>query len=218
MDNFQVHVVAEHRHDIRTFIFAQQTVIHKNTSELVTNRSMKQGGRNGRIHATRQRANDMAITDLFADLFNRDVFVGVHRPIARESGDTDKVLVQFCAARRVVDFGVELNAVKVARRIRKYRVGRVGGRSVNLKPRCDFSDVITVGHPDLLIPIREPSVQKIKRGLLRHLRATKFGSATATRNFAALNVAAQLLHHRLLAVTNAQNRNAHGPQPFGGAG
>ena len=63
--------------------------------------------------------------------------------------------------------------------------------------------MVAVAHPDLLVTLGEPTFQNRQLVLRRHK-----GAPELCRAMARLNLAAQLMHHHLLAITDAQNRNA----------
>ncbi len=52
------------------FIFPEQTVIHKNTEELITNSFVNQSGNHRWIHATWEAANYFIVTNLFSNALN----------------------------------------------------------------------------------------------------------------------------------------------------
>ena len=139
-----------------------------------------------------------------ADLGDHLLAVGAHGPITLEPGELDEVLVKLGAFRGVVHLGVELHRVKAARGVGGDGKGRVGRGAVDLEAGRDFRHVVAVAHPDLLIPRLEPARQE-RAGLVGRgdVSLAKFGGAVA-----AFDVAAQAMHHDLLAIADAKDRHA----------
>mmetsp|Transcript_11559 Transcript_11559/g.18596 ORF Transcript_11559/g.18596 Transcript_11559/m.18596 type:complete len:391 (-) Transcript_11559:6-1178(-) len=203
VDHLQVHVVAEHADHFVRLVFAQQAVVDKHTGELVADGFMQQGCSHGAVNAARQRTDDVLVANLGFDLLNHLGAVGAHGPVAFETGQFHKVLIELCAVWSVVHFWVELHRIKVTLCVGGDSVRCVGRGAVDLKARCDFANVITVGHPDLLVAFGEPAVENVQRLVWRHIGAAKFGGAVA-----AFDVAAQLGHHGLLTVADAKDWHA----------
>ena len=64
--------------------------------------------------------------------------------------------------------------------------------------------MIAMAHPDLFAPVEKPAGQKVDAlGPVLHVGAAEFGGAFSTQD-----LAAQHLHHHLLAVADAQDRHA----------
>jgi hypothetical protein len=100
--------------------------------------------------------------------------------------------------------GVELHGEEAARRIGGDGEGRVGRGSVDLKARGKLRDMVAMAHPDLFAAFGEPAVKQRKlRGGGRHEGAAEFGGAVAS-----LHLAAQKVHHHLLAIADAQDGHA----------
>ena len=74
-----------------------------------------------------------------------------------------------------------------------------------------FRHVVAVAHPDLLIPRLEPARQE-RAGLVG---GGDEGLAKLSRAVAAFDVAAQAMHHDLLAIADAQDRHTHVKHAFG---
>ncbi len=218
MDQRQIVMFAEHRDDLLGFAQAHQPVIDIDTSQLLTNRLMDQNSGDRAVNAARKRADHPARTDLLTDFADRFFAVSAHRPIALEPGKTDEVFVQLRTFGGVVNLGVELDGVKVARRIGSDGKGRVGRGAVNMKTRSDFRDMVAMAHPDLFASAIEPAVKQRHtvdgRG---HIGAAKLGGAMA-----AFNATTKAMHHDLLTIADAKDRHAHGERrlrrhrrPFG---
>ena len=111
------------------FLLAHQPVVDVDAGQPVADRPVDEGGRHGRVHATRERADHEPVR---ADSRGVGVDPGAGcRPTVRSmkfagvqvglgAGDPDdEVAEDVAAARRVDDLGVELDAVEVARRRRR---------------------------------------------------------------------------------------------------
>ena len=65
----------------------------------------------------------------------------------------------------------------------------------------------------MCLPSTKPAVQNIQRSLWGDIGTAKFCGAMST-----FHTSAQLMHHDLLTIANAQNRNAHVKRGLGCAG
>ncbi len=82
--------------------------------------------------------------------------------------------------------------------------GAFGRGAVDLEAGGDGRDVVAVAHPDLFARFQEPAGQQVDALVCgRHI-----GAAELCRAMAALDLAAQHLHHHLLAIADAQHRHA----------
>ena len=70
----------------------------------------------------------------------------------------DEVLIELCAVGCVVDLGVELHRVEIARHVSGDRERRVWRGAINLKAGGDGGDVVAVAHPDLFFFVVKPAV------------------------------------------------------------
>ena len=204
VNELHVVVVAEHGDHFLALVEAKKAVVDENAGQLVADRLVKEDGGNRGIHAARQAADDFLVTHLFADLRDRLLAVGAHGPIALAPGDIDEVLIELLAVGRVMHFRVELHRVEMARDVGGDGERRVGRGTVDLEARGDFADMIAVAHPHLLAVGLEPAVQQIEPVVLRRDE----GTAEFRGHMPALHLAAEQMHHRLLAVADAENRNA----------
>ena len=73
--------------------------------------------------------------------------------------------------------------------------------------------MVTMAHPDLLVTFGEPAIKDIQPAFRRDKGTAELGGAVA-----AFDLAAQLVHHHLLAVTDAQDRHAIVENLLRGAG
>ncbi len=105
---------------------------------------------------------------------------------------------------------MELHRVEIARKVGGDGEGRVGRGAVNLEARGELGHMVAMAHPDLL-PLRpEPALQEIgARARGCDIGAPEFGGAVA-----AFNLSAQHMHHHLLAVADAQHRDAQRKHRF----
>ena len=71
-------VVAEH---VFKLVFAEQTMVHKDTCELVANSAIKQNGCDRTIHATREGKDNALITNLLFELRNGSLYKVSGSPI-----------------------------------------------------------------------------------------------------------------------------------------
>ena len=84
---WQVVVLAEHGDDIGRLVLTHQAVVDEDAGQLVADCLMDQQGRNGRVDAAGQAADDCLVADLLADAVNGLLTIGGHRPVALDAGD-----------------------------------------------------------------------------------------------------------------------------------
>ena len=144
------------------------------------------------------------VADLFADIGNGLVAIGGHRPVALQTGDlVDEIGKQLGAIGRVHDFRMELHGIEFLGFI-----GDEGERSVR---RCgndfeairDRGDAVAMAHPDLVAGADGPDAVE-NRAVLVDLDE----GAAEFAVMAGFNLAAQLFAHGLLAVADAEHRQA----------
>ena len=151
MDEVQVVVFLEHGNDIGCLVLAHQTVVDEDAGQLVADGLVDQERRNGGIDATRKRADHALVADLGADLLDRLLAVGLHRPVALHAGDVlDEVLDELRAIGRVHDLRMELHGVILARLVGNEGERRVGGGGKHLEARRDRGYAVAMAHPDLV--------------------------------------------------------------------
>ena len=198
-------MLAEQLDDLGGLVLAHQAVVDEDAGQLVADGLVDQHGGDRRIDPARQAADHPALADLLADGGNGFVLVGGHGPVAGEARKLDEILVERLAVRGVVHFGVELHGVEVARGVGRDGERRVGRGAVDLEARRDLRDMIAVAHPHLLIAISEPAVEQMQLAV----RGRDVGAAELRRASPSLNVAAEAVHHHLLAIADAQDGHAH---------
>ena len=205
MDQRHVVMVAEHGDDLLRLAQPQQAVIDEDAGQLVPDRLMDQNRRHRGVDAARQAADHLLVAHLFADLADRLFAIGAHRPVAFETGQFHEILIEFRALGGVMHLRMELHGKETARGIGGDGEGGVGGGAIDLEPRRDGRDVVAVAHPDLFAPVGEPAVEDGKPRIGgRDKGAAEFGSAVA-----AFDLAAEAMHHHLLAIADAEDRDAH---------
>ena len=107
-------VAFEERDDLVGLLRPHQPGVDEDAGELVADRLMQQHGDDGGIDAARKAENDPALADLLADLSDRGLAEGGHGPVALAAGDMAREVVQkLPAARRMHDFGMELDAIEL---------------------------------------------------------------------------------------------------------
>ncbi len=204
MDQRDVVVVAEHRHDLFGLVLAQKAMVDEDACQLIADRLVDQDRRDRTVDAARQPADHLLVADLLADLADRLVAVGLHRPVAGEAGEPHEVLVKRLAVGRVVDLGMELHGVEVAIEVGGDREGRAGRGAEHLEAGGDGGHMVAVAHPDLFAPLEEPAGQKVDAVLgMLDIGAAEFRGAVAP-----FDPPAQHLHHHLLAIADAKDRHA----------
>ncbi len=197
-------MVAEQRFDLCTFVHAQQAMVDKHAGELVANGFVNQNRGDRAIDAARQTANDAAGADLCTDLgdFRRAEFR--HGPIAGQPADlVHEVGNQLCAIGRMHNFGVKLDAIILPCFVGDKSIRRAIAGGDNFKARGKASHLVAMAHPHLMLFARLPKAVEQGARLLHLDKGTAKFAAIA---FA--DMAAQLHHHRLLAIANAKNGKA----------
>ena len=131
MDQRNVVVVPEQRHDVFRLAEAKQSVIDKDASELLADRLMDEHGGDRGIDAAGQSANHFALADLLADLVDRFQLERAHGPVAGAARDlAHEIAQERGAVRGVHDFEMELRGVEFALVVGDHgdrRVGRGAG-------------------------------------------------------------------------------------------
>ena len=99
-------------HDFR-LVRAQHAVVDENAGKLAADGLVQQRRRHAGIHAAAQTEHDVLFADLRADFLDRLLDVIAHRPVLAAAADAvDEVGINLASARRVDDFGMELQAEK----------------------------------------------------------------------------------------------------------
>src|SRR5208282_3300931 len=185
------------------FAFAepQQAVVDEHAGELVADRFVDQHGGDGGIDAAGKTANHPALADLPADFLDRLVLERAHRPIAGTASDiAHEIADERRTVRRVHDFEVELRGVEFALLIGDHRDRGVSRRPGRGKTGRRLGDAVAMAHPHRVALADLPNAV-IQRRRLCHLDL----GAAELAVMAALDLAAELLRHGLLAVTDAEH-------------
>ena len=203
MDQRDIVVVAEQADDLLALVLAQQAVVDEHALELVADRLMQQHGHDAGIDAAGEAADDPALADLGADLGDGALAERGHGPVALGAGDVQReVAQQLGAVGRVHHLGVELHAVIAAALVGDGGEGRVLAGGDDGEAGRQLRHPVAVAHPDLLAVAGLPdALEQAGRGLALDLGAAELAVMSA------LDRAAQLLGHGLLAVADAQHRH-----------
>jgi hypothetical protein len=150
---------------------------------------------------------------LRADFGNLGLAEAGHRPVARTPGDVvHEVAEQFRAIGGVRHFGVELHTVVAPRFVGDGREGRTFAGGHNLEAFRQSGHAVAMAHPHLVgFASRPHALEQGAWRLYLHESAPKL--AVIRR----LHAAAQLRTHGLLAIADAQHRQAARPDFFGRA-
>ena len=200
-------VVAEQAHDLLGLARAQQPVIDEDAGELVADRLVDQHRGDGGIDAAGQAADHAPLADLGADA--RDRLRRGRRPWSSRRCSPRPSCVKLRsssrAVRRVHDLGVELHAVEVRARRRRWRrrarrrwsptTRKPGGSAVTRSPWLIQTCSRLALAPDAVE----------QRAVAGHARSTARPNSRWSR---ALDRAAELRAHGLLAVADAEHRHA----------
>ena len=115
MDKRDAVVPAEQAGDLLGLTLAHEAGVDEHAGEPRPDRLVQQDRDHRRIHAARQAANHLPVTDLRADGLDGAGAERGHRPHAFAAGDTAReVLQERPTVGRVHHFGVELDAVEMA--------------------------------------------------------------------------------------------------------
>ncbi len=136
-----------------------------------------------------------------------------HAPVARQAGDAaHEVADQLAAARGVRHLGVELHGVELALLVGDGGERRALRHADHLEAGRQARDAVAVAHPHgVALALLPDAVEQ--GGVSRHL---ELGAAELAM-VAAFDAAAHLRHHGLLAVADAEHRQAGLEHPVGRA-
>src|SRR4029077_2913007 len=173
----------------------------ENAGELLADRLMNQHGGDRRIYPARQSTDHPPLADLCADFVDRLRLERAHGPVAPAAGDfAHEVANERGAMRRVHDLEMKLRGVEPALLVRDHGDGRIRRGADHAEPRGQSRDAVAVAHPHRIALALAPHALEQGRVLgYRHL-----GAAVLTV-VPALDRAAELLRHRLLAVADAED-------------
>ena len=188
--------------DVLELVFAEETVVNENTSQILANRLVEKHRRNARIHATAQSKHHLVVADLRLQFGYRGVDERCRRPILFAAADAHhKILQEQCALQRVEHFGVELHApnLLVFGGVGSVFYGFGGCNALKIVGNC--RNGVAVAHPHLRIVVKSLKQRIFLVDELQILTAI-FAAAGG------LHVAAQCVRNELRTIANAQNRFA----------
>jgi hypothetical protein len=182
-------------------------VVDEHAGEPVADRLVDQHRGDGGIDAAGKAADHPALRpDLAADFRDRLVLEGAHGPIAGRARDGAHEVAQECGAvRGVHHLEVKLRRVEAPRLVGDHRDRRVGRGRDDAEARRRRGHAVAVAHPHGVFLAALPYAGH-QRALRRHLDL----GAAELAVVAALDLAAELVGHRLLAVADAEDRHAGG--------
>ncbi len=179
-------------------------MIDEDAGQLVADRLVDQHRRDRRIDAAREAADHPRLADLRADAGDLLGAEGRHRPVAPEAGDlVQEVGDELGAVGRVDHLGVEHGGVVAALLVRRDRVRGVLRHGVDAKAFREPRHPVAVAHPHrIALALRPDALEQGAR-----LDDLDVGAAEL-RRVAPLDLAAELLAERLLAVADGEDRRA----------
>ena len=189
--------------NLRSFLATQQAVVDEHAGQLLSDGTMGQRRRDGRIHTAAQCADGLASAHRVPNLCDRRLDVGAHRPGRLAAAYVMHEVLQYSeSADRVRDLGMKLQAIDPpAVRDRLHggnrRVGRVGDRAESFGQPLDS---IPVRHPDCGDPALPDSLEQIGVVINQQLGAavlppSRFG-----------DLAVQDMRDQLHAVADTEHR------------
>ena len=211
MHEWDVVVPAEEVDDLPRLALAQQPMVHEDAGQLLADRFVDQKRGHGGVDAARQTADDTAAGHLIANARHLRLAKLRHAPIPRTAGDlAHEIGDQRGPLGRMHHFGMELDAVELARIVGDGGKRRAGGDAHGTKARRQLGHPVAVAHPHLgPLAVVEHTVEE--RRLVDDL---KFGPP----EFAFvpwLHLAAERGDHGLLAIANAEHRKTGAEQGIG---
>ena len=211
----EAHVLFEGFADLFAFVLAKEAVVDEDAGELLADGAVDEGRGDRAVDAAREAENDFFFADLIADLGDGFGDVVAHDPVGVAAADVeDEALEHGAALDGVGHFGVELQGVEAA-----FFVAHAGDRARrrrahDLEARGQFGDLVAVAHPDLEHAVAVFALEVFdafkKTGVVvgAHFGVAEFALG------ARLDLAAELLGHRLHAVADAEDGNARGEDGF----
>ena len=144
---FKVSFRTEDRFHLIAFIFAQKTMIHKDTGKLFAHCPCEQCCRDRRVHTAGEAEQDPAAANLPAQRRNSFIHKGIDLPVSRTFADIKSKMPQHRHAfHRVHDLRMKLRQVQTARSIFRRRHRAVRRVSRNVKPLRECGDIVCVTH------------------------------------------------------------------------
>ena len=181
----------------------EQTMVDKDAHQLVTHSLMHQCCGHGRIDPARKTANHEVFADLIADaLYLSRNDISAIPVITKARNIVEKTLQDSLAVVRMAHFWMPLHAKHAPLHRAKGSDRRGGGRSQHFKAWRSRNDLVTMGHPGVLLrglPGKERTRGRIHR---------RCGGAILSQPCFA-DFAAEFSRHRLEAITNSEDGNPH---------
>ena len=197
-------MTAEQADDLFGLALAQNAAIDEDAGQLVADRLMDEERGHRRVDPARQTANDLARADLLADLSDLGGAELGHGPVARKPGDVaHEIADQLGTVRRVDDLRVELHRIDAALVIGDDRVRRARAGRDHAEAGGQRRDLVTMAHPHLMALTPRPQAVEQRAFVLDGDERLAELAAVAL-----FDLATQLLGQRLLAVADAQHRQA----------
>ena len=179
-------------------------MVDEHAGELLADRLVDQHGGDRAIDAAREPADHAAPADLRADFLDRLLLEGAHGPVALAARDlAHEVADERGAVGGVHDLEMELGGVELAPLVRDHGDRRIRRGADHAETLGQPGDAVAVAHPDRIALALAPHA--LEQGRLlghQHLGAAELAVMPA------LDHAAELRRHRLLAVADAEDRHA----------
>ncbi len=190
-------------HDLIAFIFSQQPVIHENAGQVVADGFVGQHGGDRGIHAARQRAEDLAVSDDFLDLADLGLRKTGHRPVLGAAAHIiEEIRQQLLAEGCVMHFRMELDAIQFLIRILHRRRRAIVRTGRDFKSGRRLLDIIRMTHPaftGIEYTVKKEAVRRCDTNL----------DPAVFPEIRADDLAAEQMRHELGAVADPEHRNAH---------
>jgi hypothetical protein len=217
-DHLDAHVLREHLHHVIALVQAQQAVVDEHAGQLLADGAREQRGDHRGIDAAREPEQHLVLAHGLADRGDRVVDDAARRPQPFTAADAAHEMLEDAPALvRVRDLGMELDAVETARLVAHRRDRRAVGGREQLEARRQRHDLVAVAHPHvqarraLLVDVVADAVEQAAGGRDAHLRVAELAPVRG------LDAPAELCGHRLHAVADAEQRDAHVEQRRGHA-
>ena len=193
--------VREHIHHLLGFALAHEAVVNVDAGQAVADGLINQRRRDGGVHAAGKSQQHRAlVAHDFADVGNRRLRVGFHRPVAHAAADIQEVFDNRAPLVGVGHFRMELHAVDAPVVVRHRRNGAV--RAV--RNRVETSRALL--H---LIGMAQPAGGGIRHaGEQARLIVHRHGDSAIFALCRLFHRAAQQIRRQLHSVADAQHRHA----------
>ncbi len=192
-------MIGERLADRLRFTLPQQSMIDKDAGQLIADRPVDQGRRDGAVHASAEAADHSSRADRLPDLPDRALGECAHGPGRLAAAFlAQEIPKQLDAPRRVSHFGMELHAPQPALRIAHRRHRRVLGASEHLEPVRRRVHAVPMAHPadEMVVQAGEDRVRPVDP----ELRLSEL--PLCARN----HCSPELPSHELHSITDAQDR------------